>query len=89
MTIAEFQHWLRGYSASFKNGAPDADQWAEIQKELAKVQPLNFSPATYPVPERGYFAPSPSIPLPEWPSPPFTITCGDLPGTMTGGTLTN
>lgn len=44
MTLAEFKAWLEGYSASFVNGAPNAEQWAEVQKRIKDVVPLNFAP---------------------------------------------
>lgn len=34
MTISEFKAWLDGFSASFKDGAPDAEQWKRIKQKL-------------------------------------------------------
>jgi hypothetical protein len=49
MTFTEFQHWLRGYSAAFTAGAPNAEQWTVIQAELAEVRaPTVASPASRP-----------------------------------------
>lgn len=36
MTIAEFQAWLDGYSASFGD-APNAEQWAKIKEKIADL----------------------------------------------------
>lgn len=36
MTIAEFQAWLDGYSASFGD-APNAEQWAKIKGKIATL----------------------------------------------------
>ena len=44
MTLAEFKAWLEGFSASFDGGTPSAEQWAEVQRRLADVQPLIFAP---------------------------------------------
>lgn len=42
MTLAEFKAWLEGYSASFKDGAPNAEQWAEIKRRLdAALRPYS------------------------------------------------
>jgi hypothetical protein len=38
MTLSEFRAWLEGYSASFTDGTPNADQWAEIQRRIQGVQ---------------------------------------------------
>lgn len=40
MTLAEFKAWLDGYSASFTDGAPNAEQWAVISEKLAGVVPF-------------------------------------------------
>lgn len=37
MSFSEFKAWLDGFSASFKDGAPDAGEWSVIQEKLAKV----------------------------------------------------
>ncbi|APX70742.1 MULTISPECIES: hypothetical protein [unclassified Brucella] len=38
MTLNEFKAWLEGYSASFEDGAPNADQWAKIAEKLDTVE---------------------------------------------------
>ncbi|KAB2708321.1 hypothetical protein [Brucella intermedia] len=38
MTLNEFKAWLEGYSASFVDGAPNADQWAKINEKLGSVK---------------------------------------------------
>jgi hypothetical protein len=69
MTLSEFRAWLEGYSASFTDGTPNADQWAEIQRRIQGVQvfvaPVNV--------------PANSIPQ-VWPchtnwQPPMPVTC--------------
>lgn len=40
MTLNEFKAWLEGYSASFKDGTPNADQWVEVQRRLYNVDAL-------------------------------------------------
>ena len=42
MTLNEFRAWLEGYSASFKGGKPNADQWSEVQRRLADVVPVEW-----------------------------------------------
>lgn len=49
MTLSEFKAWLEGYSASFKDGVPDAAQWAEVQAKLATVEPLKLQYVPYPL----------------------------------------
>ena len=44
MNLAEFKAWLEGYSASFADGVPSKEQWAEVSKRLADVEPLTFAP---------------------------------------------
>lgn len=80
MTLAEFKAWLEGYSASFVDGAPNAEQWAEVQKRIKDVVPLNFAPYG-PRPDdtmtyiRSYWVDAPtSAPSPGWPLGPV-VTC--------------
>lgn len=47
MTLAEFKAWLEGYSASFTDGVPSAEQWQVISRKLQGVQAISlpvFSP---------------------------------------------
>ena len=44
MNLSEFKAWLEGYSASFADGVPSKEQWAEIHKRLADLQALTFAP---------------------------------------------
>lgn len=37
MTMNEFKAWLEGYSASFRNGRPNEEQWGEIKRRLDGV----------------------------------------------------
>lgn len=39
MLINEFRAWLDGFSASFTDGVPNAEQWSKILERLATVQP--------------------------------------------------
>ena len=80
MTLGEFKAWLDGYSASFADGAPSPDQWAEVQRRFASVTPEIISVPSaprYPV----YPAPGETWPyqpprLGEAPSlPDWTVTC--------------
>lgn len=48
MTLAEFKAWLEGYSASFKDGAPNAEQWAEIKRRMDAAQPISIEQAPAP-----------------------------------------
>ena len=83
MNLAEFKAWLEGYSASFRDGAPNAEQWAEIQKRIAQVQPLSFAPygprpddtMTKPMIIGPYYSPSPSVPDHGWPAGVPIVTC--------------
>lgn len=76
MTLAEFKAWLEGYRASFTDGVPNADQWAEIEKRIAKTKPLDASPTLYRDLPTTTYAPiwtrpaSPTDPVPYWP-----VTC--------------
>lgn len=84
MTLAEFKAWLEGYSASFADGAPNAEQWAQVQKRIADVSPLSFAPyaprpkdtMTEPLPYiRPYWVGAPtSAPSIGWPLGP-NVTC--------------
>lgn len=87
MTLAELKAWLEGYSASFVDGAPDADQWAEIQKRISAAQPLklDFGPYGPRHPDtmtrtldvvRPYYVGDPPATsgAPHWQQPPIT-TC--------------
>ncbi len=87
MNLSEFKAWLEGYSASFDSGVPNAEQWAEVQKRLANVQPLTFAPYA-PRPDdsmtkplemiRPYYVgdPAPTAVGAGWPHPPPVIsTC--------------
>ena len=40
MTIGEFHAWLDGYSASFTDGVPNAEQWAKVLEKIADLTPL-------------------------------------------------
>lgn len=84
MTLDEFNAWLEGYSASFTDGAPNAEQWEAIKGKLASIQPLKFAPygprphdtMTEPLPYiRPYWVDAPtSAPNPGWPLSPI-VTC--------------
>ena len=87
MTLAEFKAWLEGYSASFKDGAPNADQWEAIKEKIGKVTPVDLSPPTHlgrgnPIwiapskdlpPVTPYYSPTVVPPAPEWVNP--VVTC--------------
>jgi hypothetical protein len=50
MTISEFHAWLDGYSASFTDGTPNADQWVKVLEKIASLKPLILpAPATPPL----------------------------------------
>jgi len=82
MNLSEFKAWIDGYSASFKDGAPNAEQWAEVQRRLADVQPIAFAP-NLPRPQdtmtkpleviRPYFVDSPTVQPEPWGVP--VVTC--------------
>lgn len=46
MTIAEFQAWLDGYSASFGD-APNAEQWAKIKGKIATLAVVSAPNGAY------------------------------------------
>jgi hypothetical protein len=46
MTIAEFQAWLDGYSASFGD-APNAEQWAKIKGKIATLAVVAVPSSAY------------------------------------------
>lgn len=41
MTLSEFKAWLDGYSESFSDGRPNADQWKKIQMKLNNLREAN------------------------------------------------
>ena len=77
MTLAEFKAWLEGYSASFKDGVPNAEQWTQVVNRLANVEPSNFAPSG-PRPDdtmtyiRPYWVDAPAT---EWPCGVPVVTC--------------
>ncbi|PWL18853.1 hypothetical protein DKP76_07265 [Falsochrobactrum shanghaiense] len=50
MTLSEFKAWLEGFSTSFIDGAPDAEQWAAIASKLDRViaEKISQPPQTFP-----------------------------------------
>lgn len=73
MNLQEFKAWLEGYSASFVDGVPNAEQWATVAEKLRNVQPLTFAPYG-PRPDYYVGDPAPtSAPQPYWMSP--IVTC--------------
>lgn len=85
MNLSEFKAWLEGYSASFNDGVPTAEQWATVSEKLRNVQPLAFVPYA-PRPDdtmtkqwdiRPYYVgdPPPTSAAPQWPCGIPIVTC--------------
>lgn len=72
MTLNEFKAWLEGYSEAFKDGMPNADQWAKVQEKLNGVTLIGSYEQHVPSLPKQPMPPYPSIPK-VWYStkPPF------------------
>lgn len=87
MDINEFKAWFEGYSAHFKDGAPDAEQWEEVSKRIKAIrapftqpfqpyQPRPGDTMTKPVdtwPARPYYTPTDA--RKDWPFLYPFVTC--------------
>lgn len=83
MTLSEFHAWLEGYSASFKGGSPNPEQWTQIVNRLANVEhpiKIEYAPSdpmrtgrTAPVIVGPYYSPTVLPSAPDWQNP--VVTC--------------